>query len=344
MQTFTIPPFNEETAEDARNYIQTLTKPPGSLGRLEDIAVQLAGITGKRAPSVKKAGVLVFAADHGITEEGVSAFPQSITGQMAKNFQHEGAAVNAFAREKNAAFQLIDIGMVDDLDTHFIGISRKAGKGTKNFRKEAAMTIQQVQDAVQIGREEASAFIETNDLECLITGEMGIGNTSSSSAVLSALYQVDPAEVTGAGTGLDDKGIKKKERVIRDSLAERKPDPSDIWSVLAEVGGYEIAGMTGAMLEAAEKRIPVIVDGFINTTAALAAVHMHPEVKSYLFLGHRSAEKGHAFAIEKLGLKPILELEMRLGEGTGALLAHSILEASAAMIKNMATFDDLAGY
>ncbi|WP_252315700.1 nicotinate-nucleotide--dimethylbenzimidazole phosphoribosyltransferase [Sinobaca sp. H24] len=344
MQTFKIPPFNKEAAEEAYSYIQTLTKPPGSLGKLEDIAVQLAGITGKRGASIKKAGVLVFAADHGITEEGVSAFPQQITGQMAKNFQHEGAAINAFAKNKHAAFQLVDIGMAAELDPHFIGISRKIGNGTKNFRKESAMTKQQAEAAVNVGREEAAAFIEANELECFITGEMGIGNTTSSSAVLAALYQVDPAEVTGAGTGLDDKGVEQKQAVIRESLAERKPNPADVWSVLTEVGGFEIAGMTGAMLEAAQRRIPIIVDGFINTTAALAAVNLCPEIKSYLLLGHRSAEKGHAFAMEKLGLEPILDLGMRLGEGTGALLAHSIVEASSAMVIDMATFDDLAGY
>lgn len=344
MQTFKIPPFNKEAAEEAYNYIQTLTKPPGSLGKLENIAVQLAGITGTRGASVKKAGVLVFASDHGITEEGVSAFPQSVTGQMAKNFQHEGAAVNAFARMNNAAFQLVDIGMAAELDSHFIGISRKIGNGTKNFRRKSAMTMQQAETAVQVGREEAASFIEANSLECFITGEMGIGNTTSSSAVLAALYQVDPSEVTGAGTGLDEEGIAWKEKIIRESLAERKPDPSDIWSVLAEVGGFEIAGMTGAMLEATQRRIPIVVDGFINTTAALAAVKLCPEIKPYLLLGHRSAEKGHAFAVEKLGLDPILDLGMRLGEGTGALLAHSIVEASAAMIRDMATFDDLAEY
>ncbi|WP_240374294.1 nicotinate-nucleotide--dimethylbenzimidazole phosphoribosyltransferase [Bacillus piscicola] len=338
-----IPQWNKETEEKTAAYIDALTKPPGSLGRLEKIAAKLAGMTGDAFPEVDPAGILVFAADHGIVEEGVSAFPQEITAKMAQNFLHGGAAINVFAKQIGAHFQLIDIGMAENLHASGI-ISRKINNGTANFLKENAMTKEEAVAAIQAGKDAAETMIHSKGIKCLILGEMGIGNTSASSAVTAALSGKSIREVTGPGTGLSKERLHEKQRILEQALENRNVDSNDPIDVLTKVGGFEIAGMAGAMLAAAAARVPVLVDGFISSTAALTAQALAPRAADYMFIGHRSAEPGHTAAIDMLAKEPLLDLEMRLGEGTGAALAFPILQAACAMVREMATFSDLETY
>ncbi|MDQ0298134.1 nicotinate-nucleotide--dimethylbenzimidazole phosphoribosyltransferase [Salibacterium salarium] len=342
-KTAPIPVFDTSAAEKARAYIDTLTKPPGSLGRLEEIAIELAGMTGHPFPDVSPPGILVFAADHGIVEEGVSAFPQDITGQMAQNFLHGGAAINVFAQEIKAPFQLIDIGMVQDIQDSSL-VSRKIKKGTANFLTQDAMTREETIEAIHAGFEEASAFIKENKIKSLILGEMGIGNTTASSAVIAALANIDIESVTGIGTGLTDHQIQHKQDILNQALKNRDLTTEDPIDVLSKVGGLEIAGMTGAMLSAASRRIPIIIDGFISSTAAVVAAKMKPAITDFMIVGHLSAEPGHHVSTKLLQKKPILDLDMRLGEGSGASLAYPILQSACAIVHKMATFTDLEKY
>lgn len=335
--------LDKEAGEKAAAYIDNLTKPPGSLGRLETIASKLAAMTGNPFPEVTPAGVLVFAADHGVTAEGVSAFPQEITVQMAKNFLKKGAAINVFASQINADFQLIDIGMAKEVNEDEI-ISRKIKAGTANFCKEDAMTRDEAVQAIQAGFEEAEKMIAQKRIKCLILGEMGIGNTTASSAMISAFTNKNPASVTGPGTGLTKERMLHKQYILRTALQNRNINTHDPLDVLAKVGGLEIAGITGAMLAAATHRVPILVDGFISATAAVTAQALSPLAADYMFVGHHSTEPGHTIAINILDKKPLLDLQMRLGEGSGAAVAFPILRSACAMVREMATFDDLANY
>ncbi|SFE50074.1 nicotinate-nucleotide--dimethylbenzimidazole phosphoribosyltransferase [Alteribacillus iranensis] len=338
-----IPSPDTNIKKQVATYIDHLTKPPGSLGRLETIATDLAAMTASPFPDVSPPGILVFAADHGIVDEGVSAFPQEITAKMAQNFLHRGAAINVFADQIDAHFRLVDIGMATEMNAEGM-ISRKVKHGTESFLHLDAMTKKEAMKALDAGYEEGKKMITDQGVKCLILGEMGIGNTTSSSAVIAALSKKPISEVTGMGTGLTKDRVQHKQHVITQALKNRKINRDDPLDVLAKVGGLEIAAMAGAMVAAASQRTPIILDGFISSTAALVAKALHPNSAEYMFVGHRSTEPGHDVALQLLTQKPLLELDMRLGEGTGAALSFPILKAACAMVKDMATFRDLENY
>lgn len=331
-----IPAINEQKGEEVRAYIDTLTKPQGSLGRLEELAIELAQITGKSFPTVTPPGVIVFAADHGIAAEGVSAFPQEVTTQMVLNFLQGGAAINVFARHIGALFSIVDIGVAHDVEGEGL-IQRKIRYGTANFLIEDAMSKSEAVQALEVGIEAAEQIIEQG-AKCLILGEMGIGNTSSSSAILAVLSGEKIESIVGRGTGIPSEKLLYKQQVIEQALDRRQPDPHDPLDILAKVGGLEIAGMAGAMLATAKHRLPILVDGFICTVAALLAEKICPMVKEYLIAGHQSQEPGHQVALQLLEKKPLLDLQLRLGEGSGAAVAFPIVEAATRMLKEMATF------
>lgn len=332
----TIREVDQAVGEQAVTYIDTLTKPKGSLGRLEELAIEIAQITGEPFPRVSPPGVIVMAGDHGIAAEGVSAFPQEVTAQMVGNFLQGGAAINVFARQIDALFKIVDIGVAQDLEGDGL-LQRKIRYGTANFLKEDAMTREEAIESVLVGVEVADQMIK-DGAKCLILGEMGIANTTSSSAVLAVLSGQDISTLVGAGTGISQDRVLHKQKVIQEALDQRKPNPVDPIDILAKVGGLEIGGMAGAMLGAATKRTPILVDGFISTIAALLACKLCPAVKDYMIVGHQSQEPGHQVALSLLGKKPLLDLGLRLGEGSGAAIAFPILESAVRMINEMATF------
>lgn len=332
-----IQPINKETGEKVKKYLDTLTKPPGSLGRLEDLVVQLAEITSESFPVVTPPGVIVFAADHGVVDEGVSAFPQEVTAQMVANFLQGGAAINVFSKQIGAYFEIVDVGVVSDLDSHGV-INRKIRYGTANFCKEDAMTREEAEEAIKVGYEQAEKMMKDKGIKCLILGEMGIGNTTASSAILSILSGKSIEKLVGHGTGISNEQVLHKQKIILQGIEARKPDRNDPIDVLAKVGGLEIAAMTGAMLAAAAHNIPILVDGFICSVAAVLATKLCSNTKGYMIIGHRSVENGHQVAIQLLEKQPILDLGLRLGEGSGAAVAFPILQSATLMLKNMATF------
>jgi nicotinate-nucleotide--dimethylbenzimidazole phosphoribosyltransferase len=329
---------DEKVGHQVRAYLDTLTKPPGSLGRLEDLAVQLAEMTGEPFPVVSPPGVIVFAADHGVTEEGVSAFPQEVTIQMVNNFLAGGAAINVLSRSIGAKLKIVDVGVAGDVKGDRL-VNRKVSRGTKNFCKQDAMTRSEAIQAIEAGQQETKKMIEEDGIKCLIPGEMGIGNTTASSAVLAALTGAPVESLIGGGTGVDTEKLKHKQQVIEKALNERKPDRNDPIEILAKVGGLEMAAIAGAVSAAAARRVPVLLDGFICTTAALAAAKIHSHIAEYLIVGHRSAEPGHDVAIRALNKQPLLDLGLRLGEGSGAAVAFPILESAMKILKEMATFE-----
>ncbi|MDT8880791.1 nicotinate-nucleotide--dimethylbenzimidazole phosphoribosyltransferase [Halomonas saccharevitans] len=323
-------------AERVGRYLDTLTKPPGSLGRLEDLAVTLAGLTGEDFPGVTPPAVVVFAADHGVAEEGVSAFPQAVTAQMVANFVAGGAAINVFSRRIGARLEVVDVGVASELPAHGI-VRDRVRPGTANLAREDAMSRDEALAAIAVGRR-AARRVQAAGCRCLIAGEMGIANTTASSAMLAALTGAPVSELVGAGTGVAGDTLAHKRAVIEAALLERAPDRDDPLEVLARLGGLEIAAMAGAFLEAASHRLPILVDGFIATVAALTACRLEPALRPYLIFGHRSHEPGHRLALEALGAEPLLDLALRLGEGSGAVLAFPLLEATTAMLAEMATF------
>lgn len=306
---------------------------------MEELAAWYVGITGKvPAPPLKKA-VLLFAGDHGVVEEKVSAYPKEVTAEMVRNFLHGGAAINVLAKQGGIDVRVIDIGVDHDFGKLPGLIDRKVARGTGNIRRGRAMSRREALSAIAVGCDlaEEEARRGTN---LLGTGEMGIGNTTPSSAI-TALLTASPIEaVTGRGTGIDEPTLRLKRAVIQEALRVNRPNPDDPIDILAKVGGYEIAGIVGLLLGAAARRIPVVVDGFISTAAALIAVAVAPEVKEYLVAAHRSAESGHRIALAKLGLDPLLDLDMRLGEGTGAALGMGLVESAVRILTEMATFDE----
>ncbi|WP_410720312.1 nicotinate-nucleotide--dimethylbenzimidazole phosphoribosyltransferase [Brevibacillus sp. SIMBA_076] len=332
----TIEPVDHEAKEQARLHVDQLTKPLGSLGRLEELAIELAGMTGQAFPVVTPPGILVFAADHGVAVEGVSAYPQEVTAQMVLNMVHGGAGINVFARQIGALQKIVDVGVLAPVEAHGV-YSKRIRAASGNFLREAAMSAEEAERSLAVGIEMAEAII-SEGAKVLIVGEVGIGNTTASSAVLAALTGADPQEIVGRGTGLDDAGWQRKKAVVREALALHKPDADRPLDVLAKVGGLEIGAMAGAILGAASRRVPVLLDGFIATVAALLAVKIDAGVSDYLIAGHRSQEPGHAFVLQALGKKPLLDLHLRLGEGSGAAVAFPIVEAATRMIKEMATF------
>jgi len=306
----------------ARARQDTLTKPQGALGRLEDISVQLAGITGQAIPTIGRKVVVVFAADHGVTAEGVSAYPAEVTPQMVANFAAGGAAINVIARHVGAEVRVVDMGV---------------GAPTGNIAREPAMTRERavacVEKGIAVAQEEVAA-----GATLLATGDMGIGNTTASSAVVAALTGHPPRQVTGRGTGVSDEQFERKVATIERALVTNQPNPLDAIDVLAKVGGFEIAAIAGLILGGAAARVPVLVDGFISGAGQLAAARLNPRAIDYTFAAHRSVEIGHTIVLNQLGQTPLLSLDMRLGEGTGAALAMSIVEAAAKVLAEMATF------
>lgn len=332
-----IKPFDEEAAALAERHSDRLTKPPGSLGKLEGIARQLAGIAGELWPDVSRRAVIVMAGDHGVCEEGVSAFPQAVTSQMVLNFLNGGAAVNVLARAANADVVCVDIGVAEELD-HPGLISRKVVKGTANMAKGPAMSRAEALQAVRTGIEVVGEQIKLG-VRMFATGEMGIGNTTASAAIVSLLTGLSPAQAVGRGTGIGDETFARKIEVVSRAIEVNKPDPDDPLDVLAKVGGAEIAGLVGVIIGAAAYGCPVVIDGYISTAAALVAAKLSERTKPYMIPSHLSQEQGHRQALDTIGLSPLIQLEMRLGEGTGAVLCFHLIDASLRLMTEMATFD-----
>ncbi|MBR9906249.1 MAG: nicotinate-nucleotide--dimethylbenzimidazole phosphoribosyltransferase [Gammaproteobacteria bacterium] len=333
-----IQPVDLNAGEEARRYLDTLTKPPGSLGALEELAIQLSAITGELKPSVTPPAVIVFAADHGVAVEGVSAFPQEVTAQMVANFANGGAAINVFARQMGALVEIVDVGVAATLTMAGV-TAAKVRHGTANMVEEDTMQSADVINAMDAGVA-AVERAKKAGAKCLIVGEMGIANTTASSAMLAVLTGESVTSVVGAGTGINPQQQAHKVAVIERAIAARNADPQAPLAVLAKLGGLEIAAMTGAYLAAAANRMPAIVDGFIATVAALTACRICPAVRGYLIFGHRSQEPGHEVALRALEAKPLLDMGMRLGEGSGAALAYPLVKAATAMAAEMATFND----
>ncbi|MCR3922817.1 MAG: nicotinate-nucleotide--dimethylbenzimidazole phosphoribosyltransferase [Firmicutes bacterium] len=332
-------PTDKSKEEEAQKYLDSLTKPLGSLGVLEDIARKMAGITGEVKPLPPKKTSILMAGDHGVVAEGVSAYPQEVTPQMVLNFLTGGAAMNVLARHAGAELIVVDMGVAADLPEHAILLNRKIAYGTANMAKGPAMTREQTVAALEAGIEVAEQFI-ARGTGLFGTGEMGIGNTTSSTAITAFYKGCDVAAVCGRGTGADDVRLQHKIKVIEQVLALNKPNADDALDVLAKLGGFEIAGMAGVMLAAAANRVPVMVDGFISSAAALIAANLHPQATEYMLASHLSEEPGHAIALELLHLTPFLRMNMRLGEGTGTALAMPMVDAALKIIHEMASFED----
>ena len=316
-----------------------LTKPPGSLGALEDIAVRLAALQGRARPQVERVRIAVFAGDHGVVAEGVSAFPQSVTVEMVRNFARGGAAISVLARSIGASLEVVNVGTVTDPGELPGVIHTGIAPGTANFCREPAMTEAQVTQALAAGKSVAERARE-DDIELFIGGEMGIGNTTSASALACALLQRPAAELVGRGTGLDDAGVLRKTRVVEQALALHAADLRDAVSILRCLGGLEIAALTGAYLRCAQLGIPVLVDGFISSVAVLLATRLTPAASVWFFYAHQSAEAGHARVLSHLEARPLLNLGMRLGEASGAAVALPLLRLAVALHNNMASFSE----
>ncbi|MBH5316498.1 nicotinate-nucleotide--dimethylbenzimidazole phosphoribosyltransferase [Paenibacillus sp. GSMTC-2017] len=329
--------FDEESAIRAERHSDNLTKPPGSLGKLEAIARQLAGITGVLWPDLSRKAVIIMAGDHGVCEEGISAFPQAVTPQMVLNFLNGGAAVNVLARHANADVVCVDIGVASDLE-HKSLISRKVVRGTRNMVKEPAMTREETIKAIMIGVSIVDEQVK-NGVRIFATGEMGIGNTTASAAITAVLAGMSPAQAVGRGTGINDETFARKIDVVQRALTLNKPDQNDPIDVLAKVGGAEIAGLVGVIIGAAANGCPVVIDGYISSTAALIAAKLSERTSPYMIASHLSQEQGHLGLMKSIGLSPLIQLEMRLGEGTGAVLCFHLIDASLKLMQEMATFD-----
>jgi nicotinate-nucleotide--dimethylbenzimidazole phosphoribosyltransferase len=334
-----IQPVDPLMLEKAQEKLDNKTKPLGSLGRLEEFARRFAAISGTLEPDTTKKIIYTFAGDHGVTEEGISAFPREVTSQMVFNFLSGGAGVNVLARHCGIEVRVVDVG-VDNEFGHLTGLIRKkVARGTRNFTKGPAMERDEALAAIKVGIELAG--LAKDELVAMVgTGDMGIGNTTPSSAIIAAISGMPVWEVTHRGTGISEIALANKIRVIELGLAVNRPDPSDPLDVLTKVGGLEIAAIAGLVLGCAANRIPVVIDGFISTAGALIAAELHPHVKDYAFAAHQSVEIGHRFMLERIGLEPILDLHLRLGEGTGAALAMGLIEAGVKILKEMATFQE----
>ncbi len=334
-------PQDTETREQAIARLENLTMPHWALGDLMDLAVDLAGMTASMTPPVKRKKIVVMVGDHGVTAEGVSQYPQEVTAQMVHNFVNGGAGINALARQAEAEVVVADIGTVSDLSE--LGragkiIVKKIGNGTANMAVGPAMTRTHAVLAVEAGIEIAEKLAPETDV--FGTGDMGIGNTTPSTAIATVLTGKDVASLTGRGTGLDDTQLAHKIEVIERAIKVNSPDPGDGMDVLAKVGGFEIGALAGLIIGAAANRKPVVVDGFISTAGALIAYSLEPFVRDYIICSHRSVEQGHRYMHEKLQLRPFLDLNLRLGEGTGAAVAMNLLDAAVAVLTEVATFED----
>jgi nicotinate-nucleotide--dimethylbenzimidazole phosphoribosyltransferase len=333
-----IQPVNPELLAETQARLDNNTKPPGSLGRLEEFARRVAAISRSSQPDLSKKVIFTFAGDHGIVAEGVSLYPKEVTAQMVFNFLAGGAGVNVLARHVGAEVRVVDVGVDHDFGNTPCMLHRKVARGTQNFARGPAMTRDQARAALQVGIDLAD-ICKTEGVGLIGTGEMGIGNTSPSSAIIAAISGRSVRDLTYRGTGIDDAALENKIRVIEQGLVLNKPDGADPLDVLTKVGGLEIAAIAGLVLGCAANSIPVVIDGFISTAGALIASELHPHVRDYIFAAHQSVEIGHRFMLERIAVRPILDLDFRLGEGTGAALAMGLIDAGVKVLKEMATFE-----
>lgn len=334
-----IQPLDPSLHTKAQAYLSRLTKPQGSLGRIEELAASYVTVTGELKPAIPRGMVFTFAADHGVTVEGVSAYPREVTPQMVLNFLRGGAGVNVLARHADVLVRVVDIGVDYEFGAISGLIHRKIMKGTRNLAREPAMTREQAEQAVTVGIELAMEAAREG-IGLIGTGEMGIGNTTPSAAIAAVMTGRPVAEVTGYGTGIEEADRLHKVRVIQRALDLHRPRRAHPLAVLAKVGGLEIGGLAGLILGAAASRVPVVLDGFIAGAAALIAVGIQPLCREYLIAAHRSVEPGHRAILDHLGLTPLLELDLRLGEGTGACLGMDLVCAAIKVYTEMATFEE----
>ncbi|MEW6095505.1 MAG: nicotinate-nucleotide--dimethylbenzimidazole phosphoribosyltransferase [bacterium] len=335
-----IKPIDDTSFEETQKRLDNLTKPQGSLGRLEELAKLVVAITGKRNPDLSKKVIFTLAGDHGVCEEGVSLFPQEVTPQMVYNFIRGGAGINVLANHVGAKVVVVDMGVAVDLEPHPNLVIKKIGYGTKNITKHPAMSYRQTINSILAGVEVFESELTNSGIDIAGTGDMGIGNTTPSSAIAAAITQEPVENVTGKGTGLDDEGLKRKIDTIKKAIEFNNPNPKNGLDVLSKLGGFEIGGLVGIILASAINKIPIVIDGFISGAAALIAYTLKPEIKDYMIAGHTSVEKGHQIILDFIGLKPILNMNLRLGEGTGAVLAMDLVDAGVKILTQMATFEE----
>lgn len=339
-----IKPIDYTSFEETQRRLDNLTKPQGSLGRLEEFAKLVVAISGKKNPDLSKKVIFTLAGDHGVCEEGVSLFPQEVTPQMVYNFIRGGAGINVLAKHVGAKVVVVDMGVAVDLEPleplpHPNLVIKKIGYGTKNITKHPAMTYRQTLNSILAGVEVFEDELSNSGIDIAGTGDMGIGNTTPSSAIVAAITRKPVEKVVGRGTGIDDEGLKRKIETIKKAIEFNHPNPKNGLDVLSKLGGFEIGGLVGIILAAAANRVPVVIDGFISGVAALIAYTMKPETKDYMIAGHTSVEKGHQIILDFIGLAPILNMNLRLGEGTGAALAMNLVDAGVKILTQMATFE-----
>ncbi|RMG74530.1 MAG: nicotinate-nucleotide--dimethylbenzimidazole phosphoribosyltransferase [Nitrospirae bacterium] len=332
-------PVDSTYYEIAQRRLDNLTKPPGSLGRLEEFARRLVAIYREDMPEIPRKVVFTFAGDHGVAEEGVSAYPSEVTRQMVYNFLRGGAGINVLARHAGAQVVVIDIGVNYDFGELEGLEKRKVVYGTRNMTREPAMSREEAIKTIEVGIELSRQYA-SKGFRMFATGEMGIGNTTPSSAIAAVITGRDVSEVTGRGTGIGDEALRRKVEVIKRAIEVNRPDPEDPIDVLSKVGGAEIGGIAGLCLGAASLGLPVVIDGFISTAGALIAYALCPDIKDYLFAAHNSQEIGHRVMLEYMGLRPVLDLDLRLGEGTGAAVAMTLIDAGLKIYREMATFEE----
>jgi len=335
---FNIEKVSNSLKDKIQHKINNKTKPLGSLGKLEQIALKISLIQGTLTPELNNPTIIVFASDHGICSEKVSAYPQDVTHQMVLNFLNCGAAINVFCRQNNIAIKIVDAGVNFDFPENKNLINAKIGYGTKNFLAEPAMTIDELNQAIKKGMDIVRS-VHAEDSNVIGFGEMGIGNTSSASVIMSQLLGLNIEECIGRGAGLDDEGLKNKAEILKRAVNKYSKTNGDAFEVLTKFGGFEIAMITGAILQAAELKMLILIDGFIVTSALLAAYFLDKNVIDYCIFSHVSDEKGHRIMLDKLGVEPVLDLRMRLGEGTGAAVVYPVILSAVAFFNRMASFD-----
>jgi nicotinate-nucleotide--dimethylbenzimidazole phosphoribosyltransferase len=324
----------------AQKKIDLKTKPVGALGKIEDLAVKISTIQQTLNPSIENKKIFVFAGDHGVVEEGISAFPAKVTGQMVENFLNDGAAINVLCRQYGIDLSVVDMGVNADFKKHDNLKDKKIRKGTRNFALQKAMTENEALQAIQSGADVFYESYKFSGCDIIGLGEMGIGNTSSSTAIISAVTGLSIEDAVGRGTGIDDKGFKRKIEVLNKALQLHKPNSKDGIDILCKVGGYEIAGMCGAALAAASKGKCIVLDGVISTAAGLIAYLICPNIRDYFISGHKSVEQSQQSALKYLKIKPIIDLNMRLGEGTGSAITMNLVDTACRIMSEMASFDD----
>ena len=334
-----IAPLHEENRRQAKVRQASLTKPPGALGRLEDIVLQLAAMQGDECPQLSEVFITVFAADHGVAAKGVSAFPQAVTGEMIKNFSRGGAAICVLARDIGASLEVVNLGTISELPPLEGVVHHSLGRGTRDISTEPAMSSDQLAKALQAGFEAARRATQGN-AHLFIGGEMGIGNTTSATALACAALDLPPKDLAGPGTGLDAVGVSHKIAILQQAIQQHEQFLKDPLEILRRLGGFEIAALVGTYISCAQSGLPVLVDGFISSVAALIATNLSPQTSNWLIYSHRSAEPGHKLVLEALHAQPLLDLGMRLGEGSGAAVAVPLLRSACVLHAQMATFDE----